>query len=351
MPSRPTEAVRPPQAVNTARIRTMKSSSQVAVEVIEPPAVDAAPEITVLVPVLNEEGSVAELAERTTRVLDELGHRFEIVFIDDGSGDGTVERIRELHRADPRVKLVRLRRNFGKAAAISAGVENSRGRLIVTIDGDLQDLPEEIPRFLDKLRDEDLDLVSGWKRQRQDPLSKRWLSKLYNWVTRRLAHVDLHDFNCGFKLYRREVLEQVAVYGELHRYIPVLASRRGFCIGEIQVGHERRRHGTSKYGWDRLYKGLLDLITVLFITKYTRRPLHLFGMIGLASFLAGFGINLYLAVLWFFDHPLSNRPLLLLGILLMVMGVQVVTTGLLGEMITFKNFQRSDSYSIKERLE
>ncbi|MCP4660158.1 MAG: glycosyltransferase, partial [bacterium] len=179
----------------------------------------------------------------------------------------------------------------------------------------------------------------------------RWLSKLYNWVTRRLAHVDLHDFNCGFKLYRREVLEQVAVYGELHRYIPVLASRRGFRIGEIPVAHERRRHGTSKYGWDRLYKGLLDLITVLFITKYTRRPLHLFGMVGLACFLVGFGINLYLAVLWFLDHPLSNRPLLLLGILLMVMGVQVVTTGLLGEMITFKNFRRSDSYSIKERLE
>ncbi|MCP4657136.1 MAG: glycosyltransferase family 2 protein, partial [bacterium] len=188
----------------------MKSSSQVAAEVIEqPPAIDAEPEIAVLVPVLNEEDSVAELAERTTRVLDGIGHRFEIVFIDDGSGDGTVERIRELHGADPRVKLVRLRRNFGKAAAITAGVENSRGRLIVTIDGDLQDLPEEIPRFLDKLRGEDLDLVSGWKRQRQDPLSKRWLSKLYNWVTRRLAHVDLHDFNCGFKLYRREVLEQV----------------------------------------------------------------------------------------------------------------------------------------------
>ncbi len=309
------------------------------------------PDLTVIVPVLNEERAVAELVERLRRVMTELERSFEVVFVDDGSSDETVERVRKEHEADPRIKLVRLRRNFGKAAALSAGIEHSHGRLVVTIDGDLQDLPEEIPRFIEKLEAEDLDLVSGWKRRRQDSMLKRWPSKLFNTVTRWLARVDLHDFNCGFKLYRREVLEQISIYGELHRYIPVLASRQGFRIGEVQVLHERRRHGASKYGWDRFYKGLLDLITVLFITKYTRRPLHLFGGIGLVATLLGFGINAYLAVQWFFyGERLSYRPLLLLGTLLMVVGFQVLTTGLLGEMITYKNFRREDSYSVKERL-
>ncbi len=327
----------------------------------------AAPDITVLVPVLDEEACVVELTERVTKVLDDLERSFELVFVDDGSTDATVERVRELHDRDPRVKLVRFRRNFGKAAAITAGVEHSRGRIVVTIDGDLQDVPEEIPRFLEKLETGDYDLVSGWKQDRQDPASKRYPSKLYNWVTRRMAQIDLHDFNCGFKAYRREVLEQVAIYGELHRYIPVLASRRGFRVGEIKVSHQRRQHGHSKYGWHRLYKGPLDLLTVLFITRYTRRPLHLFGVIGLIFMSVGFAVNLYLALLWFVAQSqwselqallgidggfsLSSRPLLLLGVMLMLLGFQTLTTGLLGEMITFKNFRRSDSYSIRERLE
>lgn len=303
-----------------------------------------------LVPVLDEAATVGELAARVAAVLDGLGRRFEIVFVDDGSRDGTSDRVREAHAADPRVKLVRLRRNFGKAAALSAGFDASRGDLILTIDGDLQDDPEEIPRLLDALVEGDLDLVSGWKQHRQDPPLKRITSRLFNWVTRNLAQVQLHDFNCGFKAYRREVLEQVAVYGELHRYIPVLASRRGFAVGEIRVAHHPRRHGVSKYGVGRFYKGFLDLITVLFITRYTRRPLHLFGAIGLLFFTGGLAINAYLAVLWFQGQPLSNRPLLLLGILLMLLGIQVLTTGLLGEMITYKNFRRSDSYSVKERV-
>jgi glycosyltransferase involved in cell wall biosynthesis len=259
--------------------------------------------------------------------------------------------VRDAHRRDPRVKLVRLRRNFGKAAALCAGFDHCRGRLVLTMDGDLQDDPEEIPRLLEALDGQDLDLVSGWKRQRNDPATKRWPSRLFNWVTRRVAQVPLHDFNSGFKVYRREVLEQVSIYGELHRYIPVLASRRGFRVGEIEVRHHPRRHGASKYGWDRLYKGLLDLITVLFITKYTRRPLHLFGFFGLIFLGLGFAINLYLAILWFAGEPLSNRPLLLFGVLLMVLGFQILTTGLLGEMITFKSFRRTDSYSVKELIE
>jgi glycosyltransferase involved in cell wall biosynthesis len=321
----------------------------------KPPAPVPAPEeveVSVLVPVLDEADTVQELARRVADVLDRLGRTFEIVFVDDGSSDGTPLRVREARVRDPRVKLVRLRRNFGKAAALCAGFDHCTGRIVITMDGDLQDDPEEIPRFLAKLEDEDLDLVSGWKRRRQDPASKRLPSKLFNWVTRQLAQVDLHDFNCGFKAYRREVLAEIAVYGELHRYIPVLASRRGFLVGEIQVNHHPRRHGRSKYGWDRLYKGLLDLITVLFITRYTRRPLHLFGALGLVFFVAGFAIDAWLAFLWVFQHEdLSNRPLLLFGNLLILLGIMVLTTGLIGEMITFKNFRRRDSYSIKERLE
>jgi glycosyltransferase involved in cell wall biosynthesis len=321
----------------------------------KPPVLTPAPEevdVSVLIPVLNEAETVQELASRVADVLDRLGRTFEIVFVDDGSSDGTSRRVREARERDPRVKLVRLRRNFGKAAALCAGFDHCNGRIVVTMDGDLQDDPEEIPRLLSKLEDEELDLVSGWKRRRQDPASKRLPSRLFNWVTRQLAQVDLHDFNCGFKAYRREVLAEIAVYGELHRYIPVLASRRGFSVGEIQVNHHPRRHGRSKYGWDRFYKGLLDLITVLFITRYTRRPLHLFGALGLLFFTVGFWIDAWLAWLWVFhNEDLSDRPLLLFGILLILLGIQVLTTGLIGEMITFKNFRRRDSYSIKEWLE
>ena len=291
-------------------------------------------DISVVVPVLDEGGTVQALAEQVLAVLDELGRSGEVIFVDDGSQDDTVERVRAAHSLDPRVRLIRLRRNFGKAAALCAGFDISRGRLVLTMDGDLQDDPAEIPRLLEALEESDLDLVSGWKQHRQDPISKRLPSKLFNWVTRKMARIDLHDFNSGFKLYRREVLEEIALYGELHRYIPVLASRKGFTIGEIPVRHHPRRHGTSKYGWDRFYKGLLDLITVLFIPRYTRRPLHLFGVIGL-------GLQ---------GQTLSNRPLLLLGVLLMLLGIQVLTSGLIGEMITFKNFHRSDTYSVKERL-
>lgn len=315
----------------------------------DPQGIDT-PEISVLVPVLDEADSVDELVERVAAVLDGAGHTFEIVFVDDGSRDGTPDKIRAAHERDARIKLVEFRRNFGKAAAISAGVEHSTGRIVVTMDGDLQDVPEEIPNFLAELEEKSLDLVSGWKRDRQDPVSKRWPSKLFNWATRKLAQVELHDFNCGFKAYRREAIEEVAIYGELHRYIPVLASRRGYKVGELPVRHERRRHGHSKYGWDRFYKGLLDLITVLFITKYTRRPLHLFGFVGLLFLSAGLVINAYLAVIWFLGEPLSNRPLLLLGVLLMVLGFQVLTTGLIGEMITFKNFRRADSYSVRSTV-
>lgn len=309
-------------------------------------------DVSVLVPVLDEEGTVEELAARVARVLDGLGRSFEILFVDDGSRDATVERIRAARERDARIKLIRLRRNFGKAAALTAGFDRARGRFVVTLDGDLQDDPEEIPRLLEAVENGELDLVSGWKKERRDPLSKTVPSRLFNWATRRVAQVDLHDFNCGFKAYRREVLEQVPIYGELHRYIPVLAARRGFRIGELAVRHHPRRSGVSKYGWDRFYKGLLDLLTVLFITRYTRRPLHLFGAIGMAAFAVGFVIDAWLAFLWAFrGESLSNRPLLIFGVLLMLLGVQVLTTGLLAEMMTHKTFERADSYSVREILD
>ncbi len=311
---------------------------------------DAALDVSVLVPVLDESATVSALAERILANLDAIDVRAELVFIDDGSTDGTSDAVRREHERDPRVRLVRLRRNFGKAAALSAGVDHSRGRLVVTMDGDLQDDPGEIPRLLRALEDGPLDLVSGWKRTRRDPWRRRLASRVFNWVTRTLSNVRLHDFNSGFKAYRREVLEQVAVYGELHRYIPVLASRRGFLVGEIPVAHHPRRVGRSRYGWDRSWKGPVDLITVLFISRFTRRPLHLFGPIGLLSFAGGLGICTWLAALWFAGASLSNRPLLLLGVLLMVLGIQIVTTGLIGELITFKSFRRPDSYSVRERI-
>jgi len=320
--------------------------------VIEPPAeTGEAPEVSVVVPVYDEEASILVLAERVASVLDDEGRSFELVFVDDGSRDGTSQRVREARESDPRVRLIRFRRNFGKAAALCAGFEAARGEVLVTMDGDLQDEPREIPRFLAALEDEGIDLVSGWKRRRRDPISKRWPSKLFNWATRRLAQVDLHDFNCGFKAYRREVVGEIALYGELHRYIPVLASRKGFRVGELAVEHHPREHGRSKYGWDRYYKGLLDLITVLFITRYTRRPLHLFGLIGLACFATGFAIDAWLAARKIlFGDFLYDRPLLLLGVLLMLVGIQVLTTGLLAEMITHKNFRGRETYSVRERL-
>jgi glycosyltransferase involved in cell wall biosynthesis len=329
----------------------VESAARAAHAPAAPPDRRPALDLTVLVPVLDEADTVEELATRVGTAIDGLGVAGEIVFVDDGSRDGTVERIRAARARDPRVKLVRLRRNFGKAAALTAGFDLARGELVVTMDGDLQDDPAEIPRLLEALAAGPYDLVSGWKKNRRDPISKKVPSRLFNWATRRLAHVDLHDFNCGFKAYRREVLEQVPIYGELHRYIPVLASRRGFRIGELVVLHHPRRSGVSKYGWDRFYKGLLDLLTVLFITKYTRRPLHLFGAFGLLSFAAGFAIDAYLAVRWFQGESLSDRPLLILGVLLMLLGLQVLTTGLLAEMMTHKTFRREDSYSVKEILD
>ncbi len=289
--------------------------------------------ISVLIPVMNEEGNLDELYARLTSQLESIELPYEIIFVDDGSSDGTWRFIKATNAHDPRVVGLRHRRNFGKARALSDGFEVARGDVVITMDGDLQDDPDELPRFLAML-DEGYDLVSGWKQRRQDPLGKTAPSKVFNWTVRKFTGVQLHDFNCGFKAYRREVTTSIRLYGELHRFTPVLASAEGFRIGELPVKHHARTWGTSKYGWSRLTKGFLDLLTVIFLTKYRQRPLHLLGLPGLFSMALGVLIGIWLTVdKYAVGNPIGTRPLLLLAVLLIMVGVQFFGLGLLGEFI------------------
>jgi glycosyltransferase involved in cell wall biosynthesis len=288
--------------------------------------------VSVVVPVFNERESVRPLTGELLEALRGLGRPFEIVFVDDGSTDGTSEVLADLVGDEPEVVCVRLRRNFGKAAALMAGFGEARGDAVVTIDGDLQDDPAEIPRMIAEL-ERGADLVSGWKERRRDPLSKRAASKVCNGVTARMSGVDLHDLNCGFKAYRAEVVHSLALTGDQYRYIPVLAANEGFRVREIAVNHRPRRYGRSKYGLERYLRGLLDLLTILFIGRFRHRPMHLFGGAGLLSMTLGTLICAYLAVLKLLGEGIGGRPLLLLGVLLIVVGVQLFTIGLVSEMI------------------
>ena len=289
--------------------------------------------LTVLVPVRDEAGNLVELHRRLTAVLAGIGLPYEIVFVDDGSDDGSWAVIGELHATDPRVVGLRHRRNFGKAQALAAGFAVARGAVVVTMDGDLQDDPDELPRFLAKLG-EGYDLVSGWKQRRQDPLGKTVPSRFFNVTVRRVSGVPLHDFNCGYKAYRREVVRTIRLYGDLHRFTPVLAHAEGFRVGELPVRHHARRWGRSKYGWSRLVKGFLDLLTVTFLTQYRQRPMHLFGLPGLLAIAVGVLLGLYLTALKLLaNDPIGGRPLLLLSVLLLVVGAQFFGLGLLGEFL------------------
>lgn len=292
------------------------------------------PDVTVVIPFLDEEGTLEELHEKLTAVLRERGVAYEILFVDDGSRDDGPKVVARLAEADPCVGFVRFRRNFGKSAALDAGFKRARGRLVVTMDADLQDDPEEIPRLIAALEERELDLVSGWKQKRHDPVGKTLPSKLFNATVRALTGLRLNDFNCGLKVYRKEALEGLELYGELHRYVPVLVDWRGFRVGELAVQHHPRKWGHSKYGLERMAKGFFDLLTVILLTRYRRRPLHLFGWAGLTMFALGFACLAYLTVLWFLGlGPIGDRPLLIFGMLFVVVGVQLVSTGLLGEMI------------------
>jgi glycosyltransferase involved in cell wall biosynthesis len=293
--------------------------------------------VSVVVPLLNERESLPELHREIRAACVKARLPFEAIYVDDGSTDGSFEALERLRRGDRTVKIIQFRRNFGKSEALAAGFAAASGDFVVTLDADLQDDPAEIPALIAALN-EGWDLVSGWKKTRRDPISKRWPSKIFNRTTSLLVGLRLHDYNCGLKAYRSEVVKTVKVYGELHRYIPALAKWEGFRVTERVVNHRPRRYGRTKFGMSRFLNGMLDLITVVFLGKYTRRPLHLFGSMGLTFSLAGAGITLTLVALRITHEIfLSRRPLFFLGIMLLVIGIQFISIGLLGEMITRSN--------------
>jgi len=286
--------------------------------------------VSIVVPAFNEADSLRELFRETA---DAFGSApFEMIIVDDGSSDGTWSEILALGK-DPRVRGVRLSSNQGKAAALAAGFLSSRGDWIATLDADLQDDPAEILPMIALALEQDLDLISGWKQKRKDPAGKRLPSRLFNFVVRLSTGVRLHDFNCGLKVYRRRVVDGIELYGEMHRYTPVLASQQGFKVGEKSVNHRPRQFGHTKYGAARYFRGFSDLLTVLFLHRYSYRPLHFFGGIGTILSLIGFFISAYMTVLWFAGESIGTRPLLLLGVLLLVVGFQFISLGLLGEML------------------
>ena len=303
--------------------------------------------ISVVIPVHDEEQTVALLYEELQAALEPFERPWEAVFVDDGSADGSWAALTRLHSAQRNVRVVRLRRNFGKAAALAAGFAHAEGDVVVTIDADLQDDPSEIPRLLAKL-DEGFDLVSGWKTHRRDPLTRRVPSKIFNWVTGRVSGLRLHDLNCGLKAYRADVVRDLRLYGELHRFIPVLAHYRGHRVAELPVNHRPREHGRSRYGIERYLRGFLDLLTVSFIGRYRHRPLHLFGGLGLILGLLGLIVLVYLTVVKFEGHAIGQRPLLILGVLLVVVGLQFFSLGLISELVTNQHEERT---SARERAE
>jgi glycosyltransferase involved in cell wall biosynthesis/putative flippase GtrA len=316
--------------------------------------VSTATMLSFVIPVMNEMYNVRPLYEKLASALERLGHQFEIIFVDDGSTDGTFEELQKLHYEHSNmVYLIRFRRNFGKTPALVAGFSRSRGEVVFTMDGDLQDDPEEIPQFLAKL-DEGYDLVTGWKYPRHDPLSKTFPSRIFNGLVNRLTGLRLHDINCGFKAYRREVIEDIhlKLYGEFHRFVPVMAHWRGFRVAEIKVRHHPRTSGVSKFGARRFARGLIDLLTVWFLTSSLHTPLRLFGKVGFWTFMMGIAVDVFVVARSFVTLvPIHDQPLLFVGILLMIFGFLFILIGLLGEMIRYYAFQSGEEYSIRQEQE
>ncbi len=295
----------------------------------------APPRLSFVIPFLNEAATLGELYARIAAAAGPVlgpGEGFEVVFVDDGSTDDSVRAVEALVAEHPEVSLVELQGNFGKSAALAAGFAVARGEVVFTLDADLQDDPKEIPRFLAEL-DRGHDLVSGFKRTRHDPWHKVFPSRIFNWMVRTSTGIRLHDVNCGFKAYRRRVLENVRVYGELHRFVPVLAHWRRFKVGEIEVEHHARMHGVSKFGGGRFFRGLMDLMTVTFLLRYERRPLHFFGALGAVCLALGVALGAYLTGIWVMGESIGQRPLLSLSVLLMVIGMQILVTGLIAELV------------------
>lgn len=310
-------------------------------------------DISVVVPLYNEEESLAELVEWIAKVMNENGFSYEVLLVDDGSRDGSWKKIGQIAATNACVHGIRFRRNYGKAAALNVGFGYAKGDVVITMDADLQDSPDEIPGLYHMIRDEGFDMVSGWKKNRKDRLSKTIPTKIFNFFTRLVSGIRLHDFNCGLKAYDHRVVKAVEVYGEMHRYIPVLAKRAGFDrIGEKVVFHRERKYGKTKYGLDRFLKGFLDLISISFVTRFGQRPMHLFGLLGSLLFFAGFMIALYLAYgkIFLMEYRMTERPLFYFGLLAMILGSQLFIAGFLGEMIS-RNAPDRNKYLISSFTE
>ncbi len=297
-------------------------------------------DLSIVVPVLDERDALPELIAEIEAVTESLPGKHELIFVDDGSTDGTGAYLTEVAAGHPNVVLVRLGRNVGKSAALDAGFAHSRGEYVITLDGDGQDDPNEIPALIAEL-DKGFDLVSGWKQDRQDPARRRWASALFNRATARISGVPLHDFNNGLKGYRGDRIRSLRIYGEMHRFIPVLAAQQGWAVTEIPVNHRPRLHGRTKFGIERYVRGMLDLLAVVFMGRYGNRPLHLFGGLGIVAFAIGILIGLYLTIEKLAGESIGGRPLLLLGVLLIVVGIQFFTFGLLAQMIVAMRHDRA----------
>lgn len=308
--------------------------------------------ISVVVPLFNEEESLPELEAWIVRVMSDHQLSYEIIFVDDGSKDKSWQVIEQLAHANPQVKGVKFRRNYGKSAALQTGFTQALGDVVITMDADLQDSPDEIPELYRMITAEGYDLVSGWKQRRYDPLSKTLPSRFFNAVTRWISHIDLHDFNCGLKAYRNEVVKSIEVYGEMHRYVPLLAKWAGFYnIGEKVVQHRARQYGVSKFGLERFVNGFLDLLSITFVGKFGKRPMHFFGTLGMSSFALGFVILLYLSIakLVYQAYGIADRPLFYFGILTLIVGTQLFVTGFLAELVT-RNASERNHYLIEKRI-
>lgn len=314
-------------------------------------------DISIVIPLLNEKESLPELEAWIAKVMQANNYSYEVLFIDDGSTDGSWETIQQLAGSNPNIKGLRFRRNYGKSAALNVGFSESDGKVVITMDADLQDSPDEIPALYNKIISGEYDLVSGWKKKRYDPITKTLPTKLFNWATRKMSGIYLHDFNCGLKAYSHDVIKNIEVYGEMHRYIPVIAKSSGFKkIGEQVVEHRARKYGTTKFGLNRFVNGFLDLMTIFFMGRFGKKPMHFFGVYGILSFLLGFGIAAYLLIDKMIHianremAPLvANSPLFYLGLVCMIIGTQMFLAGFLGELISRSSGDRNQ-YSVSERL-
>jgi len=315
-------------------------------------------DISIVIPLLNEEESLQELAVWIGKIMNVHNYSYEILFIDDGSRDNSMKILRELGTANKNIKSLSFRRNYGKSAALNEGFKVAQGDVVITMDADLQDSPDEIPELYKMIIEENFDIVSGWKKKRHDPLSKTIPTKVYNWATRKLTRINLHDFNCGLKAYKLDVVKSIEVYGEMHRYIPVIAKWQGFYkIGEKVVEHQARKYGSSKYGFERFINGFLDLLTILFVSKFGKRPMHFFGTFGVISFFIGFIITTWLIiekvyaarVTGYVARDITAKPTFYIALMLVVIGVVLFLAGFLGELI-YKNTTDKGSYPIKEKV-